>query len=265
MSRVNDFRKILVVGDNHEEIVKKYSADTKTETHVLMKLEDAEKERKSHIKLLKTLLTDKRVTLTNEQYDEYKEKYLEFKNMDDFEYFRKMTEGCFYDEETGDALTDRNENAYYKYERCHQHRLEVTGEEGDFSDPFPLKDGTISYSAHFDEIDWDRIHNNPDIKEINRRVWEMVIDDDVPLNEYEAKIKVQMMHRISYFENFKNKDEFVKYASCLWYWGIATENAYYEVDYKTSDLDWCVNFFDKYIKPLEKKNPLLTIYEVRRL
>ena len=34
-----------------------------------------------------------------------------------------------------------NENAYYKYERCQQHRLDVTGEEGDFSDPFPLKNG----------------------------------------------------------------------------------------------------------------------------
>ena len=30
-------------------------------------------------------------------------------------------------------------------------------------------------------------------------------------------------------------------------------------------MDWCVNFYDKYLKKLEKTNPLITIYEVHSL
>ena len=45
------YRTILVIGDNHEEIVKKYSADTKVKKYVKLKFADAEKERKKHIKL----------------------------------------------------------------------------------------------------------------------------------------------------------------------------------------------------------------------
>ena len=82
------YRTILVIGDNHEEIVKKYSADTKVNKYVKLKFADAEKERKKHIKLLETILTDKRIPLSDSQYDIYKEMYLSFNAMDDFEYFR---------------------------------------------------------------------------------------------------------------------------------------------------------------------------------
>lgn len=259
------YRTILVIGDNHEEIVKKYSADTKVR-HIKMKFNDAEKERKNHIKLLETLLTDKRIVLTERQYDFYKEMYLSFKNMDAFEYFRTVTEGCEYDESTGDAITEENPNAYYKYERCQQHRLEVTGDEGDFSDPFPLKDGTKSYSAHFNEIDWEQIHHNPQKMKLNERVWELVVNDDEPHNEQEENIKNRMYERISYFENnFKTKEEFLNHSSSLWFWGVATDKKYEEVNYKVSDMDWVINFYDTYIKKLSKTNPLITIYEVHSL
>lgn len=185
------YRVILVVGDNHEEIVKKYSGDTVD-----------------------------------------------------------------------------NEKAFYKYERCQQHRLEVTGEEGDFSDPFPLKDGAISYSAHYNDIDWDKIHLNPYSIELSGRVWELIIENDEPHNDKEKEIKDRLSKRTSYFtDNFKSKEEYVQYYSSLWYYGIAQENSYNEVNTDDDDLviNWCVNFFDRFIKPLESENPLLTIYEVHSL
>ena len=80
------------------------------------------------------------------------------------------------------ADLEGNENAYYKYERCQQHRLDVTGEEGDFSDPFPLKNGGKAYSARFNDIDWEQIHRNPKKMELNARVWELVVNDDEPQN-----------------------------------------------------------------------------------
>lgn len=265
MSKIT-YRTILVIGDNHQEIAKKYSSDTKVAPHIFMKFDDAEKERKNHIRLYKALLTDKRVSLTESQYDFYKEMYLTFSNISDFDYFRKVTDGCMYDENTGDAMTEENPNAFYKYERCQQHRLEVTGAEGDFSDPFILKDGTKSYSAHYNDIDWSLIHNNEQKRELNKRVWELIVENDEPLNEQEENTKKRLCERISYFiNNFKTKEDFINYSSSLWFWGVATDKKYEEVDYTVSDMDWCVNFFDKYIKPLEKTNPLITIYEVHCL
>ena len=260
------YRTILVIGDNHEEIVKKYSADTKVKKYVKLKLADAEKEHKKYVKLLETILTDKRIPVSDSQYDIYKEMYLLFNAMDDFEYFRAITDGCEYDEKTGDALTDENPNAFYKYERCQQHRLDVTGDEGDFSDPFPLKDGTKAYSAHFNDIDWEQIHRNPKKMELNAKVGELVVNDDEPQNEEEKNIKKRLYQRIAYFENnFKSKEEFVNHSSSLWYWGVATDQKYEEVNYKISDMDWCVNFYDKYLRTLTKTNPLITIYEVHSL
>lgn len=182
------YRIILVIGDNHKEIVKKYSADT-----------------------------------------------------------------------------PNNENAYYKYERCQQHRLEVTGEEGDFSDPFPLKDGGKSYSAHFNDIDWAKIHRNPEKMKFNERVWDLVINDDNPHTVDEVVVKKMMINRLDYFiNNFKSKEEYINHSSNLWYWGVATEDKYEEVK-EGMEMDWCVNFYDRFLKGLEETNPLITIYETHSL
>lgn len=260
------YRTILVIGDNHKEIAAKYSADRTVSPYVKMRLEDAEKEKKKHLKLLETLFTDKRIVLTQNQYDVYKEMYLEISKMDSLEYFKAITEGCDYDENEEVAYSVENPKAFYKYERCQQHRLEVTGEEGDFSDPFPLKDGGKSYSAHFNDIDWEKIHRNPERIKLNTRVWELVVEDDDPMDEREEDLKEKMIERIAYFtNNFNTKEEYINHSSSLWYWGVATEKKYEEVNYKISDMDWCVNFFDTYLKGLEKTNPLITIYETHCL
>ena len=259
------YRTILVIGDNHKEIAAKYSADTKVEPYIKMRFDDAEKEQKKHLKLIETILTDNRLPLSYSEYEKYKDLYLEISKMDSFEYFRMMTDGCIYDETTGDALSTLNPNAFYKYEHCQQHRLEVTGEEGSFSDPFPLKDGTKSYSAHFNEIDWGVLHQNADKMILYGRAWELVVNDDTPMTEQEEDIKERMCNRTEYFDNFKTKEEYVNYSTSFWYWGIATEKKYEEVNYKVSDIDWCCNFYEKYIKGLEKSNPLITIYETHSL
>ena len=160
-----------------------------------------------------------------------------------------------------------NENAYYKYERCQQHRLDVTGEEGDFSDPFPLKNGGKAYSARFNDIDWEKIHKNPRQMELSKRAWEIIVEGSEPVNEQERYLKARMKHRISYFtDNFATKEVYMQYYSSLWYYGVATEEKYEEVDtWNSSILEWCINFFDKFLKGLEETNPLITIYETHSL
>lgn len=165
------------------------------------------------------------------------------------------------------ADVEGNENAFYKYERCQQHRLEVTGEEGDFSDPFPLKNGGKAYSARFNDIDWEKIHRNPKQMELSKRAWELVIEDSNPTNAEEVVLKKRMMHRTAYFlDNFGTKEVYMQYYSSLWYYGVATEEKYEEVDtWNSSILEWCINFYDRFLKGLEETNPLITIYETHSL
>ena len=162
------------------------------------------------------------------------------------------------------ADTPNNKNAFYQYERCQQHRLEVTGEEGDFSDPFPLKNGGKSYSAHISEIDWDTLHMNPDKMEFYGKVWDMVKNDSLPANAYEEHIRDIMKERTTYFENFGSKEEYVNHNCSFWYWGFATEDCYTEVD-EDKAKEWVSEFYDKFIMPNKWEDPLLTIYEVKAL
>ena len=79
------FRTVLVIGDNHEELIKKYSADTKVERYVKCKLDDAEKLHKSFLKLIEAILDSKELEISETQRENYKKLYLNIKEMTDFE------------------------------------------------------------------------------------------------------------------------------------------------------------------------------------
>lgn len=258
------FRTVLVIGDNHEELIRKYSADTKVERHVKCRLDDAEKLHKSFLKLIETILESKDLTISESQRENYKKLYLNIKEMTDFEYYQYYTKGCYYDEETGDALTDENPNAHYRNEKCYEDRLKKTGEEGPFSNPFWLNDATKSYSARYNDICWKRIHLYDKEMDLYGRAWDLVVNDEEPINEQEERIKTNMTGRLGYFLGFKDKEEYIKHSCSFWTYGVITENGYDEVTYQISDKEWIANFYDKYIKTIEG-NPLLTIYEVRSL
>ena len=75
------FKKILVIGDNHEEIIKKYSADTKVEKYIYMKRDDAEKNQHKYLKYLETLLNNKEIKLPEYQREVYQDLYMDIKEM----------------------------------------------------------------------------------------------------------------------------------------------------------------------------------------
>lgn len=258
------FRTVLVIGDNHEELIKKYSADTKVEKYVKYHLDDAEKLHNSYLKLIESVMDSKVLNLSENQRENYKKLYLTVKEMDDFEYYQYLTKGCMYDEETGDAYSEDNPEAHYRAERCYEQRLRNHNEEGPFSNPFWLNDATRSYSAHFNDICWERIHLFEPETEIYKRAWEIVVDGDEPKDEREERIKVNMEGKLGYFLNFKDKDEYVRHSCSFWCYGVINDDGYNEVTYQISDKDWVAKFYDTYIKPI-KGNPLMTIYEVRSL
>lgn len=258
------FRTVLVIGDNPDELIKKYSADTKVEKYVKYHLDDAGKLRQSYLKLIETVMDSKSLNLSENQRENYKKLYLNVKEMDDFEYYQYITRGCLYNEENGDAYSEDNPDAHYRAERCYEDRLKSYNEEGPFSNPFWLNDATKSYSARFNDICWERIHLFSPEVELYSRAWEIVVDGDEPKNEKEERIKENMNGKLGYFLNFKNKDEYVKHSCSFWCYGVINENGYNEVTYQISDKQWVSEFYDTYIKAI-KGNPLLTIYEVRSL
>ena len=255
-------RTVLVIGDNHEEIIKKYSLDTKVEPYVKMKRKDAKQMRKKHIDLLKNMLDTDLVKFNENQLEIYKNLFQDIKNMDEFTYFMNATKGCRYDEKTFDAYSTENPNAHYKYEKCYNDRLIKTGEEGPFSNPFKLKNGKLSYVAKFEDIDWDLMHMHN--TEIYKAAWDIVVEGREPVTDIEKQISDNMSKRKDYFLNFKDVDEYVTHSCAFWCYGVATEDYYDELTYDILDKDWVSNFYKKYIKSI-KNNPTLAIYEVRSL
>lgn len=268
MSKIT-FRTVLVVGDNPDELIKKYDLDTKVEPYVKLKRSEAKKAQKAHLKFIDNILKSDKIPLTEKQRDVYKNIYLDIKDMDEAEYFEEFTKDCTIDEETGDALSDINPNAYYQHAINPQKRLDATNEESDFINPFiliPLEDEeegeVISYTALKSEVDWKRMHMwNTTIYE---RAWDMCVNDDEPKNKQEEIIKKNMNNRLDYFDNFETKEDYVNHSCSFWCYGYIDKNGYKELDYTISDKEWVKTYYDRFIKPLPS-NTKISLYYVRAI
>ena len=75
----------------------------------------------------------------------------------------------------------------------------LTGEEGDFSTPFPLKDGTLSYSARFNDIDFDKLPNQFVLKCTHDSEGLVIVKDKSKLNVAEAKRKIETALKLNFF------------------------------------------------------------------
>lgn len=258
----NIFKSLLVIGDNHEELAKKYSLETKVEPYVYIKRDDASELMKAERGFLGKLITTSLYPFSSMQREAFKNDYLKLKKMNEFDFFLMKTQGCMYDEKTGDALTDRNPKAHYSGEKCYQEEFLVTGEEAPCSNPFILKDGTRSYSAKKGDIDWNRMHMYN--SETYNAVWELVVDDREPSNEVEEQLKKSMINRKQYFRNFENKEDYVIRSCAFWTHGVVMDKGYYEATYKLSDGEWAKRYYNKFIESLSN-DTLLTIYEAKNI
>lgn len=124
------FHTILVIGEEPEKTIAKYSSVTEVEKHLKIKRDDAPKLLNKHIKAIKSFLDSDKIKLTSRQKDYFKEAYLSLKDMDEFDYFLEITKGCTYDEETGDAYTTENPDAMYQ--------MYYIGDKCPFAEPFIL-------------------------------------------------------------------------------------------------------------------------------
>lgn len=259
----------MVVGENHDELIKRYDLDTKVEPYVKMKKSEATTSKNTHLKFIDSLLKSDKIVLTDKQREIYKNIYLDIKEMDVAEYFEDMTHGCTYDEETGDAISTINPNAYYQHATNPQKRLDASGEEHDFCNPFILlpeegeEEGeVISYIAKKSEIDWERMHLwNTTIYE---RAWDLCVNNEEPQNEQEEIIKKNMEQRIDYFDNFDNKEDYVSHSCSFWCYGYLDKNGYKELDHTISDREWVKTYYKKFVEPI-KDDETISLYVVRAI
>lgn len=254
------FRTLLVIGENHLDIARKYSLDTKVEPYIRYRFDDAEK---LHIKYLKTLegLIKKTQGTSQLLADKYKELYDEYREMDDFEYYQQLTYGCKYDD-NGDAWSEENPNAHYQYEQCYDKRIrQDQRNEANFSIPLILKDGKKAYSALMGEIDWEKNHMYN--TEIYQSAWDICVNGKKPVTEEEKLIKQNFSRRNEYFSNFKSADEYIRHNCSFWCYGVATQEKYVCAD-SQAPIEWTANFYDRFVRNLPDSERL-SIYEMKLL
>ena len=169
MAQTNSrFFSVMVVGDNHKELMEKYSLDLEVDSYVRYEYLKADKYQNNSIKALDNLLSHGDEIGLEPQVKESLERRIKtLKGMTPFEYYRELTDGMYYDE-NGNALSTENPNGHWKTARIGKN----------FSLPLKLKDGSESYSARCGDIDWDAM-NEP--TELYEAAWEMVVEGREPV------------------------------------------------------------------------------------
>lgn len=239
---------VLVVGENPEELMKKYDMNLKVERYIKYRYLDAEQMKKNSIKILTEFVNNPKILNMNPFHvDYFKQQIKSINDMSTFEYYSSVTNGLYYDED-GNALSDKNPNGKWL----------TFKKGGSFSLPFILNDGSESYSAYVNEVNWDAIHMSN--AQLYETVWQLVHDEKKPSNEEEVKIYNNMKDKTTYFSSFKNVDEYVAHNCSFWHYAFLDENGWVDIDDGYKSIDWVIDFYEKFISRL-KPTDKITIFE----
>ena len=248
MSSQNYF-SLMVVGENPDELIKPYDKSLTVDMHVAYKKEDMHKIRLNDIEVFKKLLEIQDI---NEKEKVYFMRRLSIaESSDDLSYFLYITSGMDYDSE-GNALTDENPNGKYDY-------ISIARR---FATPLKLVDGTESFSAKCEDVDFAQMHHfNESTYEM---VWELLVEGKEPKTQVEQTIYENMKSMENYMKKFSSKEDYVSYNTSLFYYAYLDKDGWKDMDDAKSPNDWIVNFYDRFIEPMNPKE-LITLYECRIL
>lgn len=236
----------MVVGDNHKELMDKYSFGLEVEPYVRYEYLKADKYQNNSIKALDNLLSNAdKVGLDTQLREGLERRIKALKKMTPFEYYRELTDGMYYDED-GNALTTENPDGHWATARIGKN----------FSLPLKLKDGTETYSAKADDIDWWAMNEPTAMYEA---AWEMVVDGREPTNTAEERVYESMKDKTTYFSNFKDKDDYVTYSTSYWNYAFVDKNGWVDMT-NEDEKKWITNFFERFVKNIDP-NDTVTIYE----
>lgn len=243
------FFSVMVVGENPKALIDEFDYAKKVEPHVKYKYLDAEKYRKATIKIIENLIENfNQIKIDFLELDALENRLKSLKNMSNFEYYKELTEGLYYDE-NGNALSDENEDGHWT--TCNIGR--------NFALPLKLKDGTEVYSARNKDIDWDAMHKAN--REIYEAAWEMVMEGREPSTDEERSIYEAMQDKDMYFSKFKNKENYVDYSTSYWNYAYVDEKQrWVAINSAKNDAEWINGFYERFVLPL-KDDDLVTIFE----
>ena len=242
------FFSVMVVGENHKEIMEKYSLNREVDSYVKYEYLKADKYLNNSIKALDSILSNAdKIGLEPQVKEALTVRIKTLKKMTPFEYYRDLTNGMYYDE-NGNALSTENLDGHWKTARVGRN----------FSLPLVLKDGSETYSAKVGDVNWDAMNEPTALYEA---AWEMVVDGREPTNDEERKVYESMKDKLAYFSNFKNKEEYVTYSTSYWNFAFVDENQWVDIDsYGGDEKEWIETFVERFVKNLDPSKTV-TIYE----
>lgn len=243
------FFSVMVVGDNHKDIIAKYAIGLEVEPYVKYEYLKAEKYLKAAIKSLDTLLSNSdKIGLDKSIVDGLVTRVKNLKKMTPFEYYRELTDGLYYDT-NGNALSTENKDGHYNTARIGRN----------FALPLILHNGEESYSARVRDINWDVMVSD---KTIYEAAWELVMEGREPSDDRERQIYESMKNKVTYFSNFKDKEDYVAYSTSYWNYAFVDENGWLDADDISvkNEREWVNNFKSRFIDNLDE-DKLVTIYE----
>lgn len=254
--------KILALGPDAENQVKRYSMDTEIPEY---RIYEADK-KKMYYDVSVNLycaLNDlpSYVPMIPSLKPIFREKYAELSETSIDDFYMALAEGRRMDEKTGDIYTTENPEAKYTHEKFYE---DANGEDAAHHGflPFELADGTRTYSALKKDILWDKCHMNG--AEAYRRVYELIINGDTPQNEEEENILKDMSMEQFYMGQF-TKEEYVNHR-CAFYADYVIENGniIYTKPEGKSALNAEGTFFDEVITAIPD-DMLITMYHARAI
>ena len=249
MAKGSQVFTVLVVGENPQELLKKYNMNLEVEQYVKYKYLDAKKMKDNSTKIMEEIIASpKKFNLNDYFLDALKDRLRTLKEMTDFEYYQELTKGLFYDE-NGDALSTENPNGKWQ--------TATLGKN--FSLPLILKDGSQAHEGRANKVDWDAMHmNNTHVYEI---LWAMVKGGRTPSNEHERTLYENMKDNTNYFNKFKNVDDYVVHNCAYWNYAYLDENGWKDIDDGGKDTEWIATYFDKFIEPIRNKDVKVSVFE----
>lgn len=246
---MREHRVLVVAGDDQDERVSAFSNTLEVAPYVVYRRDEAEKLRKSRLSALNEMVKNPSAFGVDEDY--IKEEISDALDGDSDEFFDYFT--CTYEhDDDGNAISRKNPDG----------KFIAISRGGSFSQPFLLKDGTTSYSAKKSEIDWDKIHMNPEFVNLYERTWEMCVEGLTPVSDVDKQVYENMKNKQEYFDNFKDKEEYV--TSCSSFWAFAFLNLadiWLDADdCPVSQFEWMGTYYERFIKSLPD-DTILTIFE----
>lgn len=245
------FFNVMVIGENPQDLMSKFSIDIQVEPYVKYHYADAEQYRQKAIENLEGLLKQKNaVKLPPSLADIIQSRLSAIKNQSAFEYYQALTYGLYYNEE-GDALSCENPKGYWK--TAHIAR--------NFANPLILKDGSQSYSALAKDIDFDAMNSSN--KAIYERTWDLIMGGIPPKDKVDEQIIANMQNKENYLSSFHTKEKYVLYNTTYWSYAVVTSDGeWHDADtkYKGNMTEWINNFRMNFIHNLLDEDKI-SIYE----